>query len=155
MTDPATALTVGVIAELAFKKFLETAAGAAVTKLADSFTEAALSKMDELRKKIVARLSGVAGAKAAIEKLEGQAGTSADVETVADYLKIVMREDPQFADELKLLANEINAGKIQDDSQMTQNNYDNATGLQGKAEQGGTLTQIATQNNYYTGQQPN
>ncbi|MEM6450664.1 MAG: hypothetical protein AAF703_10160 [Cyanobacteria bacterium P01_D01_bin.105] len=145
MTDPATALTVGVIAELAFKTFLETAAGAAATK----FTEAALSKMNELRKKIVGRLSGVAGAKTAIDKLEGQAGTSADVETVADYLKIVMREDPQFADELRLLAKEINAGKIQDESQMTQNIYDNATGYQGKAENNSTLNQAQTININY------
>ncbi|MEL7071071.1 MAG: hypothetical protein AAFV85_17630 [Cyanobacteria bacterium J06634_6] len=137
MTDPATAITVTVIAELAFKKFLETAAGEAAKK----FTETALSKMDDLRKRIVGRLRGVEGAKAAIEKLENQAGTTADVETIADYLKIVMREDPQFADELKVLAQEINAGKIQDNSQMTQNNYDSSTGYQGKAEQGGTLYQ--------------
>lgn len=137
MTDPATALTVTVIADLAFKKFLETAAGEAAKK----FTAVALKKMDDLRKKIVGRLQGVAGAQAAIEKLESSTGSTADIETIADYLKIVMREDPQFGDELKVLANEINAGKIQDNSQMTQNTYDNSTGFQGKAEQGGTLNQ--------------
>lgn len=142
MTDPATALTVTVIAELAFKKFIETAAGGVAAK----FTEAALKKMDELRQKIVARLKGVPTAQAAIEKIEGQAGTSADVETVADYLKIVMREDPQFGDELKALAQEINAGKLQDNSQMTQNNYDNSTGFQGKAENSSTLQQAGTIN---------
>lgn len=84
MTDPATALTVTVIAELAFKKFLETAAGEAAKK----FTEAALSKMDELRQKIVGRLKGVPAAERAIANLEGNTGTSADMETVADYLKI-------------------------------------------------------------------
>lgn len=145
MADPATALTVGVIAELAFKTVLETAAGAAATK----FTEAALKKMEALRQKIVNRLRGVAGAEAAITRIEGQSGTSADVETVADYLKIVMREDPQFADELKVLANEINAGKIQDDSRMEQNNYGNSTGFQGKAEQGSTLQQAGTININY------
>ena len=59
MPDPATALTVTVIAELVFKKFLETAAGGIATK----FTEAALNKMDKLRKKIVARLKGVPSAR--------------------------------------------------------------------------------------------
>ena len=143
MTDPATALTVTVIADLAFKTFLETAAGEAAKK----FTEAALSKMDELRQKIVGRLRGVEGAKAAITKLETQSGTAADVETVADYLRIAMREDPQFADELTVLAKEIKAGKIQDNSQMNQSNYDSSTGFQGKAEQGGTLYQGT--NNFY------
>jgi hypothetical protein len=140
MTDPATALTVTVIADLAFKKFLETAAGEAAKR----FTETALNKMDDLRKKIVGRLKGIPAAQVAIEKLEGKTGTSADVETVADYLKIVMREDPQFGDELRVLAQEIHAGKLQDNSKMEQNNYDNSTGVQGKAEQGGTVYQAAT-----------
>jgi hypothetical protein len=142
MTDPATALTVSVIAELAFKKFLETAAGEAAKR----FTETALSKMDDLRKKIVGRLQGIPAAQSAIEKLESKAGTSADIETVADYLKIVMREDPQFGDELKVLAQEIHAGKLQDNSQMTQNIYDSGMGVMGKAEQGGTLYQAQTMN---------
>ncbi|MEL6469891.1 MAG: hypothetical protein AAFQ74_09200 [Cyanobacteria bacterium J06623_4] len=150
MSDPATAITVGVIADLAFRSFLKTAAGEA----AKQFTDAALKKMGELRQKIVNRLKGVSGAQAAIEKLESKAGTSADVETVADYLKIVMREDPKFADELRVLAKEIKAGKVQDNSQMTQNNHGNSTGFQGKAEQGSTLNQVATQNNYYGVQPP-
>lgn len=150
MTDPAIALTVTVIAELAFKKFLETAAGGVAAK----FTDAALKKMDELRKKIVAKLKGVPTAQAAIEKLEERAGTSADIETIADYLKIVMREDPQFADELKGLAQEINAGKIQDNSQMEQNNYDNSTGFQGKAENNSTLQQAGTINIHNYPQSP-
>lgn len=132
MTDPITTLTVTAIADLAFKKFLETAAGEAAKK----FTETALNKMDDLRKKIVGRLSGVPAAQAAIAKLEDSAGTKADLETVADYLKIAMREDPQFADELKVIAQEIKAGKIQDNSKMEQNNYDSSTGYQTKIEGG-------------------
>ncbi|MGC1309329.1 MAG: hypothetical protein WA885_19080 [Phormidesmis sp.] len=145
MTDPATALTVTVIADLAFRKFLETAAGEAAKR----FTETALSKMDELRLKIVGRLQGVPAAQTAIANLESKAGTSADIETIADYLKIVMREDPQFGDELKGMAQEINAGKLKDDSKMEQNNYGNSTGMQGKAEQGSTLQQAGTMNITY------
>lgn len=132
MTDPATALTVTVIADLAFRKFLETAAGEAAKK----FTETALSKMDELRQKIVGRLKGIPAAQTAIANIEGKAGTSADVETIADYLKIVMREDPQFGDELKVMAQEIKAGKLQDNNKMEQNNHDNSTGYQTKIEGG-------------------
>lgn len=147
MSDPATALTVAVITELAFKKFLETAAGEA----AKQFTQSALSKMDDLRKKIVGRLGTQQGATEAIVKLESQSGTAADVEAIADYLKIAMREDPQFANELRLMAQEINAGKILDDSQMTQNIYGSATGYQGKAENNSTLNQAGTiNNNYYS-----
>ncbi|MFO0209652.1 MAG: hypothetical protein ACK53E_02460, partial [Pseudanabaena sp.] len=45
--------------------------------------------------------------------------------------------DPEFANELKLLAQTIQAGKIQDNSSMTMNVSDNARGWQTKVE-GGT-----------------
>ena len=48
-----------------------------------------------------------------------------------------MDDDPHFADELQVMAQQINAGKIQDNSSMTQNNYDSSTGYQTKIE-GGT-----------------
>ncbi|MBO3464399.1 hypothetical protein G4P69_38385, partial [Aetokthonos hydrillicola CCALA 1050] len=48
-----------------------------------------------------------------------------------------MLEDKQFAAELQALAQEINAGKLQDNSHMTQYNHDNARGWQTKVE-GGT-----------------
>jgi hypothetical protein len=47
MADPVT-LTVATIAGFAFSKFFESSVG----KLGEKFTEAALAKMDELRKKI-------------------------------------------------------------------------------------------------------
>jgi len=139
MTGPA-ALTAAAIAELAFKKFMETAAG----ELAKQFTQTALTKMDELRQKVVARIKGVAPVDNAVAKLEGNNGNENDLETVADYLKIAMREDPTFADELKQMAEFINNGKIQDNSQMIQNNSDNATGFMGKAEQGSKLYQATS-----------
>jgi hypothetical protein len=48
-----------------------------------------------------------------------------------------MDEDPQFANDIRILAQEINAGKLVDQSHMTQNIYDQAKGWQTKVE-GGT-----------------
>ena len=48
-----------------------------------------------------------------------------------------MDEDSDFSDEIRMLAQEINAGKIIDQSNMTQNNFDQAKGWQTKVE-GGT-----------------
>ena len=81
-----------------------------------------------------------------MKKLEAGAGDETDLETVSDYLKIAMREDPKFAEELKGLAEEINIGKIQDNSSVTQNNYDQSFGNIGKAESGSTINN--TQNIY-------
>ena len=71
----------------------------------------------------------------AAESLEQ--GNKEELQRLAVYLQDAMEDDPQFANELRLLAQEINAGKLQDNSQMTQNNYDNARGWQTKVE-GGT-----------------
>ncbi len=49
-----------------------------------------------------------------------------------------MDEHPDFAAELKVLANEIHAGKLQDNSNMVQNVIGNDNrNVQAKAEQGG------------------
>lgn len=48
MVEPLTALTAGVIANLAFQKFLETGA----TKAAEKLAEGVVAKMDDLRKLI-------------------------------------------------------------------------------------------------------
>ncbi|MBD2465715.1 hypothetical protein H6G89_32525 [Oscillatoria sp. FACHB-1407] len=130
MTDPAT-FTAAAIATLAFTKFLESGAG----KLAEKFTETAIAKMDELRQKIWNRLRGKhAMAEEALQKAE--AGDKTAIETVGTLLGVEML-DPQFASEVKAIAQEIHAGKLQDNSSMTQNNYDNARGWQTKVE-GGT-----------------
>ena len=145
MVGPVATVTASALAELAFKKFLETAAG----ETAKKFTEAALGKMDELRQKIMTRLTGNAPAVNAAKRIAASQGSTEDLEAVSDYLKIAMREDPQFANELKLLAQEINLGKLNDNSSIEQNNYDNSTGYVtkiegGQANVGGTHT-----HNYY------
>jgi len=120
-------LTAGVIATLAFTKAFE--------KTIEKFTEAALAKMDMLRKKIWQKLQGNPNAEKALTAVEQ--GNKAELDKVAVYLQYVMLEDKEFSAEVQALAQEINAGKLQDNSHMTQYNSDSARGWQTKVE-GGT-----------------
>lgn len=99
------------------------------------FTESALEKANELRGKIWHKLQGNTQAAKALEAAKN--GSEADLEAVADYLKIAMREDPEFKKEIEELAQEIEAGKLEEKSTMTQINRDQSTGFQNKVE-GGT-----------------
>jgi hypothetical protein len=134
MADPVTTLTASAIATLALQKFIESGAG----ELAKKFSTEAIAKMDILLKRIWARLRGrprVEEVKAAID--QAQKITPEQVNQIAAYLQVAMDDDPQFATDLRMLAQEINAGKLLDQSHMTQNNYDQARGWQTKVE-GGT-----------------
>lgn len=126
MADPIT-LSAAAIATLAFTKMLE--------KTVEKFTEGALTKMDVLRQKIWDKLRGNPRAENALTAVEQ--GNKDELQRLAVYLQDAMADDPQFANEVQLLAQEIHAGKLQDNSQMTQSNYDNARGWQTKVE-GGT-----------------
>jgi hypothetical protein len=124
-------LTASAIATLAFQKAIESGAG----ELAKKFTEAAITKMDELRQKIWNRLIGKhALAEEALKKAE--AGDKDAIETVGTILGVEML-DLTFAKEVREIAQEINAGKLVDQSNMTMNVYDQAKGYQTKVE-GGT-----------------
>jgi len=127
MADPVT-LSATVIATLAFTKMLE--------KTVEKFTEGALAKMDELRKKIWNKLQGNPRAENALTAVEQ--GNKEELQRLAVYLQDAMEDDPQFANEVRALAQEIHAGKLQDNSQMNQSNYDNARGWQTKVEGGTT-----------------
>jgi hypothetical protein len=126
MADPVT-LSATVIATLAFTKMLE--------KTVEKFTEGALTKMDELRQTIWKKLQGNPRAENALAAVEQ--GNKDELQRLAVYLQDAMEDDPQFANEVRALAQEIHAGKLQDNSQMTQSNYDNARGWQTKVD-GGT-----------------
>ena len=126
MADPVT-LSATVIATLAFTKMLE--------KTVEKFTEGALTKMDELRQTIWKKLRGNPRAENALAAVEQ--GNKDELQRLAVYLQDAMEDDPQFANEVRALAQEIHAGKLQDNSQMTQSNYDNARGWQTKVD-GGT-----------------
>jgi len=131
MSDPISTITVAAITNLAFQKFIESGAG----EMAKKFTESAIAKMDELRKKIWEKMRGKPSAEAALTLVEQ--GSKAELDRLVAYIQVAMDDDPQFADEVRLMAQEINAGKIQDYSSMSMNVYDNAKGWQTKVE-GGT-----------------
>jgi hypothetical protein len=137
MVDPTTAATVWTaskIADLAFQKFVESSAG----KLAEKFTLEAIAKMDILIKQIWNKLSGKARideVKASIEQIHTI--TPEQTSQIAAYLQVAMDEDPQFANDIRLLAQDINIGKLVDQSRMVQNVSDQAKGWQTKVE-GGT-----------------
>jgi hypothetical protein len=123
-------ITASAIATLAFTKAFETTI--------EKFTEAALVKIDELRKKIWGKLRGNLKAETAL--VAAEKGSKPDLDRVAAYLQIILHEEPEFAKEVETLAREIEAGKIVDKSTMTQINQDNAKGWQNKID-GGTVYQ--------------
>lgn len=117
MVDPVS-LTAGVIANLAFQKFLETGASKAAEKLA----EGAVARMDDLRKLIWDKLRGRSPKiDYALEKVEQ--GDKAALETIAKNLDVVMDEDPEFAQEVQTIAQEITLMQVEDNSSTVQNNY--------------------------------
>jgi hypothetical protein len=125
MADPLT-LTAGAIANLAFQKFIESGAG----ELAKKFTTEAIAKMDELRQAIWNKLRG--------KSAKAEQGDRTAIATIANNLDVVLDDEPEFAEQLKVLAKEIHAGKLQDNSNMVQNvTGDNNMNVQAKAEQGG------------------
>jgi hypothetical protein len=131
MTDPITALTVGTIASLAFQEFVKSGAG----ELAKKFTGEAIAKMGQLRELILNRLTGKHSAiDEAIEK--AKAGEKEGIENVAAFLNSELLIDKEFAGQVQAIAQEINAGKLLDQSSMVQNNYDSATGYQIKNDGG-------------------
>ena len=126
-----TTITATAIATLAFQKFLETGAG----ELGKQFTTAAIVKIDELRKMIWDKLRGNSKAEKALTAVEQ--GSKQELDRLAVYLQDVMEDDEQFASEVQAIAQQINAGKLQDNSSMTLSNRDNALGWVTKIE-GGT-----------------
>jgi hypothetical protein len=130
MPDPAT-LTASAIAALAFQEFIKSGAG----ELAKKFTGEAIAKMGQLRQLIWNKLRGNPDAEEALSSVEQ--GKDEDLADIGTYLKAVMSKDAEFASQVQAIAQEINAGKILDQSSMTQNNSGNARGWQTKVE-GGT-----------------
>jgi hypothetical protein len=130
MTDSVTALTASAIASLAFQEFVKSG------DLAKRFTEEAIAKMGQLRELIWGRLAGKhPAADEAIEK--AKAGEQEGIDNVAAFLGSELLIDKEFAGQVQAIAQEINDGKLLDQSSMTQNNYDNARGWQTKVD-GGT-----------------
>ena len=132
----------------------------AICELAEKFTQAALQNIDKLREKIWNKLRGKKNAEAAMTAIEKGSGEniSQELNRLGVYLQDVMDDEPEFKAELEAIAQEINAGKLQDNSQMVMNiDGQNNTGYQTKNDvnnQGGTnyTGNNTINNNYY--QQP-
>lgn len=131
MLNPITTLTASAIAKLAFQEFIKSGS----SELAKKFTEAAIAKMKDLRTLIWNKLHGNVDAESALESVQN--GSEEDIDDLVTYLKAAMKKDPSFADQVQILAQDINAGKLLDESSMTQNNYDNSRGWQTNVK-GGT-----------------
>ena len=126
MTEP---LTTGLLVTLAVQEFLKSG----TEDLAKRFTAEALAKIPVLWQKIKTRLTGRSDkVNEALVKVEE--GDSRAIETITKNLDVIFDEDPAFAQELKILAQTIQAGKIQDNSSMTQNNYGSSKGYQVKVD---------------------
>ena len=113
MVEPLLNLTASVIVNLAFQKFLESGAG----ELGKKFTTDAIATMDTLRKKLWQRLTGKSEKldKALSQAEEGDRGA---LDTIAKNLDVVMDDDESFATEIKTLAQQIQAGKINENSRL-------------------------------------
>ena len=104
MTEP---LTTGLLVTLAVQEFIKSGTG----DLAKRFTAEALAKIPVLWEKIKTRLMGrSAKVNEAIAKVEG--GDSKAVETLTKHLDVILDEDPDFAEELQILGQAIQAGEI-------------------------------------------
>lgn len=130
MAYPITTLTASAIASLAFQEFVKYGAG----ELAKKFTGEAIAKMGQLRELIWNRLAGKhAVAEEALEK--AKAGEQEGIDTIATLLGVELL-DQEFAGQVRAIAHEINAGKLLDQSSMTQNIAEGAKGWQNKVEGG-------------------
>ena len=99
-------VSVTAIVGFVFKKVAETLTAKAI--------EAVLPKINQLRQKIWDKLRG--NPQANVEITKAEQGVETDLELIADYLKVAMRQDPQFAKEVQDLANEINQA-LEDEGQ--------------------------------------
>jgi hypothetical protein len=108
----------------------------------EKFTEAALEKINTLRQIIWNKLQANPKAEKALQAAEK--GSKTDLEKVADYLKVALNDEADFAEKVKGLATEIQSLKIQDNSSMNQAN----SGGQNFQNQGevGEVYQAATIN---------
>ncbi|MBD2104123.1 hypothetical protein [Leptolyngbya sp. FACHB-261] len=132
MTDPVF-LTASATVMLAFQKFIESGAG----EVAKKITTDAIVAMESLLKRIWTKLRGrsrIEEVKAAIEQT--QKITPEQINQIVAYLQVAMDDDPQFANEIRAMAQPINAGRIEDNSSMVQNISDNARGWQTKVKCG-------------------
>jgi hypothetical protein len=142
MTD---LITASAIATLAFQEFIKSGAG----ELAKKFTGEAIAKMGQLRSLIWDKLRGNSDAETALTNVEN--GQETDLADVGTYLKAVMNRDQEFAGQVQAIAQEINAGKLLDQSSRVQNIAQHAQGWQNEKIDAETVNQAGsiTTNHYH------
>ena len=93
---------------LAAEKIAEVAFGAAVEFGVGKLAEGAIAKVNALREKIKGKLQGNPEAESAIATVENSANkNSPNVDVIVPHLKEAMKNDPEFEQQLNLLAREI------------------------------------------------
>lgn len=117
MTDPVTAITAGAIAQLAFNEFIKSSAGEAAKKL----TGEALAKANELRQLIWAKLRGSDRAETALAEVEKE-GTPAALDKVTKLLDVEMALEPEFANQVRQVAQQIINIQNQNTTTLSQQN---------------------------------
>jgi hypothetical protein len=131
--EPVTTFTSGAIVALL--------AQASLGRLAEMFTETAIAKLDYLRQVIWNKIRDNPDAEKALTSVEK--GSKTDLNRLEVYIQDLMSIDETFATELQSIFQEIEAGRLQDNSSMTQNNF------------GGTNYQVKTgldNTNYFGGE---
>lgn len=135
MTDPIITITAAEILKLAFNEFIKSSAGETAKKL----TGDALAKANELRQKIVAWFKNKPDVKAekAITAIE-ELGSVEALNKLTTYLDDEMEAEPNFAQDLRQLAQQIiNIQNIRQEQvqfgEMKQENRENAKGTQVQA----------------------
>ncbi|WP_051056086.1 alpha/beta hydrolase [Cylindrospermum stagnale] len=89
------------------------------SELARNFTEAATSQMEQLYQLIWKKFHGITEVETALLTAVEERSTS-DFNRAVEYLQKAMNEDPQFANDIRVLVQQISASIIQDASALKQ-----------------------------------
>jgi hypothetical protein len=141
MAEPTTIQTAIEIASIAF---IKSGAG----ELAKKFTGHAISKIGQLQELIWNRVVGKhPTAATALE--QAKSGKQEGIDRVAKLLDVEML-DEDFAGQVQVIAKEINAGEILDQSSMIQNIESGGTGYQNQNDNSEVYQGTTTVNKYYS-----
>ncbi len=140
------AIAAGAI-ELISQKFIK----AGADELVKRYTKPAIDKIEELWKVILEKFNGNTRAEKALKEMEEGKDNPETRESLTVYLKDEMKEYEEFATKIRTLAEEINAGKIQDNRKIEQNQYvdNNSKANYINANQAQADTIAAEVHNYY------
>ena len=120
--------------ELTAAKIVELAFGGIIQGAVGKVTEMGVGKLlKELQDKIRRKFQGNPEATKAIKAVEQ--GSKAELPKVAEYLNAFMTLEPVFAQEVRMLAQQINVSKHEEKTIMNQSNHDNSKGYQVSANE--------------------